>query len=64
MQDASPNLRSKSGAFAPFRLKLVFAKMKKWKLVIPIAAVAVFLAWYAFRPERLVVNRYGANDSA
>jgi hypothetical protein len=28
--------------------------MKKWKLVIPIAAVAVFLAWYAFRPERLV----------
>ncbi|HTC54921.1 MAG TPA: DM13 domain-containing protein [Candidatus Sulfotelmatobacter sp.] len=31
--------------------------MKKWKLVVPIAAVAVFLAWYAFRPERLVVNR-------
>ena len=31
--------------------------MKKWKLVIPVAAVAVFLAWYAFRPERLVVNR-------
>src|SRR6202050_5181446 len=31
--------------------------MKKWKLVIPIAAVAAFLAWYAFRPERLVVNR-------
>jgi hypothetical protein len=32
--------------------------MKKWKkVVIPIAAVAVFLAWYAFRPERLVVNR-------
>jgi Electron transfer DM13 len=31
--------------------------MKKWKLVIPIAAIAVFLAWYAFRPERLVVNR-------
>jgi hypothetical protein len=33
------------------------AEMKKWKLVIPIAAVAVVLAWYAFRPERLVVNR-------
>ena len=32
--------------------------MKKWKLVIPIAAVAAFLAWYAFRPERLVVNRH------
>jgi hypothetical protein len=31
--------------------------MKKWKLVIPIAAIAAFLAWYAFRPERLVVNR-------
>jgi hypothetical protein len=32
--------------------------MKKWKLGIPIAAVAAFLAWYAFRPERLVVNRH------
>ena len=31
--------------------------MKKWKLVIPIAAVAACLAWYAFRPERLVINR-------
>ena len=31
--------------------------MKKWKLVIPIAVVVAFLAWYAFRPERLVVNR-------
>ena len=31
--------------------------MKKWKLVIPIAAVAAVAAWYAFRPERLVVNR-------
>src|SRR5579863_5264652 len=32
--------------------------MKTWiKLAIPIVAVAAFLAWYAFRPERLVVNR-------
>jgi Electron transfer DM13 len=32
--------------------------MKKWiKVAIPIAAVAVLLAWYAFRPERLVVSR-------
>ena len=31
--------------------------MKTWKLVIPIIAVAAFLAWYAFRPERFVVNR-------
>jgi hypothetical protein len=32
-------------------------KMKKWmKFAIP-AAVVVVIAWYAFRPERLVVNR-------
>ncbi len=36
--------------------------MKKWikvaiKVAIPVAAVAAFVAWYAFRPERLVVNR-------
>ena len=31
--------------------------MKKWKLVIPIVAVVALVAWYAFRPERLVVNR-------
>ena len=32
--------------------------MKKWiKLGIPIAAVVVLVAWYAFRPERLVINR-------
>ena len=32
--------------------------MKKWmKVAIPVAAIAVFVAWYAFRPERLVVNR-------
>ena len=32
--------------------------MKKWiKFAIPIAAVVALLAWYAFRPERLVVNR-------
>jgi|SRR5580658_939098 hypothetical protein len=32
--------------------------MKTWiKIAIPIAAVALLLAWYAFRPERLVVNR-------
>src|SRR5207245_3648278 len=33
-------------------------KMKKWiKVAIPVAAVAVLVAWYAFRPERLLVNR-------
>jgi hypothetical protein len=32
--------------------------MKKWiKVAIPVAAVAVLVGWYAFRPERLVVNR-------
>ena len=32
--------------------------MKKWmKIAIPLAALAILAAWYAFRPERLVVNR-------
>jgi Electron transfer DM13 len=32
--------------------------MKKWaKVAIPVAAVAVLVAWYTFRPERLLVNR-------
>jgi hypothetical protein len=30
---------------------------KSTKRAIPIVIVAAFLAWYAFRPERLVVNR-------
>src|SRR5580765_4150814 len=33
--------------------------MKKWtKFGIPIAAITVLVAWYTFRPERLVVNRH------
>jgi hypothetical protein len=31
--------------------------MKIWKVVIPIFVAALFVAWYAFRPERLVVNK-------
>src|SRR6476620_7587841 len=32
-------------------------EMKKWmKVAIPVVAVVVVVAWYAFRPERLVVN--------
>jgi hypothetical protein len=31
--------------------------MKKWKIAIPIIVIALFIAWHAFRPERLVVNR-------
>jgi hypothetical protein len=35
--------------------------MKAWiKVAIPVAAVAALVAWYAFRPERLVVNRRAA----
>ena len=33
--------------------------MKTWtKFAIPLAVVMAVLAWYAFRPERLVVNRH------
>jgi hypothetical protein len=33
-------------------------KMKKWiRVAIPVAAIVVSVAWHAFRPERLVVNR-------
>jgi hypothetical protein len=32
-------------------------KMKKWTIAIPIVFIALLVAWYAFRPERLVVNR-------
>ena len=31
--------------------------MKKWNIAIPVVIVAALAAWYAFRPERLVVNR-------
>jgi hypothetical protein len=30
--------------------------MNKWKLVLPLLAIALFAAWYAFRPERLFIN--------
>jgi hypothetical protein len=33
--------------------------MKKWtKVATPVAGNAAFIAWYAFRPERLVINRH------
>jgi hypothetical protein len=28
-----------------------------WKVVILVFVVALFVAWHAFRPERLVVNK-------
>jgi hypothetical protein len=31
--------------------------MNKWKVVKPVLAIALVAAWYAFRPERLVINR-------
>jgi hypothetical protein len=33
-------------------------KNKIWKIVVPILLIAVFVAWYAFRPERLFINEY------
>jgi Electron transfer DM13 len=32
-------------------------KTKKWKLAVLVLAIALFAAWYAFRPERLIINR-------
>ena len=31
--------------------------MKKWRLIITVVVIALIAAWYAFRPERLFVNR-------
>jgi hypothetical protein len=31
--------------------------MKNWKIAIPVCVVALIALWYAFRPERLVVNQ-------
>ena len=31
--------------------------MKKWRLFILVVVIALIAAWYAFRPERLFVNR-------
>jgi Electron transfer DM13 len=31
--------------------------MNKWKIVIPALAIVLFVAWYAFRPERLFINQ-------
>jgi hypothetical protein len=31
--------------------------MNKWKFALPVIVLALFAAWYAFRPERFVINR-------
>jgi hypothetical protein len=33
------------------------SKMSKWKLALPVLAILLFAAWYAFRPERLFINQ-------
>jgi hypothetical protein len=32
-------------------------KRKNWFLAVPVLVIALFALWYAFRPERLVVNQ-------
>jgi hypothetical protein len=32
-------------------------KMNKWKLALPVVAIVLLAGWYAFRPERLVLNQ-------
>jgi hypothetical protein len=32
-------------------------KRKMWLIGVPVLAIALFAAWYAFRPERLYVNQ-------
>ena len=31
--------------------------MHKWKFVVAVLAIALFAAWYAFRPEGLIIDR-------
>jgi hypothetical protein len=31
--------------------------MNKWKIAIAVTGVVLFVAWYAFRPERLFINQ-------
>ena len=31
--------------------------MKKYRIILPVVAVVLLVAWYAFRPERLFVNQ-------
>jgi hypothetical protein len=31
--------------------------MKRFKIVVPVVIIVLFVAWYAFRPERLIINR-------
>jgi len=31
--------------------------MNKWKILIPVVVIGLIVAWYEFRPERIVVNK-------
>jgi hypothetical protein len=31
--------------------------MNKWKIALPVLVIVLFAAWYAFRPERLVIDK-------
>jgi hypothetical protein len=31
--------------------------MKRWKIVVLVAVIVLFVTWYVFRPERLILNR-------
>jgi hypothetical protein len=44
-------LRTRSGSYFERDIN-----MHKWKLALAVLAIALFAAWYAFRPERLILN--------
>jgi hypothetical protein len=58
-QYGEPNRRTKNPQCSPVRnLKIRRRQeMKKWRVIIPVVVIALIAAWYAFRPERLFVNR-------
>ena len=31
--------------------------MQKYRIILPVVAIVLLVAWYAFRPERLFVNQ-------
>ena len=49
----SPGLfgRTRSGSYFEGNINI-----HKWKLALAVLAIALFAAWYAFRPERSVIN--------
>ena len=55
--DAAVAEIGKYAAVAPISKLEGDKKMKKWRVIIPVVVIALIAAWYAFRPERLFVNR-------